>query len=174
MSNINGGLPARRCFGTSIALSVLASLMALSVARAAQLVTVTNPDPSRQAFSATFSQSSTDAINTSFGTVPAGKRLVIENESVSCYVYGGASILYTYLITNLGRTYLLLQKVGTRPGPFGSELDYYAGTFTSTMYADPQGLGTGDITFVLQATPGTTQVHCDGAIVGHKVPGPPP
>jgi len=126
------------------------------------------PDPSRQAFSATFSQSSTTgAISASFGTVPAGKRLVIENESLSCYVTQAATIQYAYVITNLGRTYLLLQKMGS-----AGFYDYYAGTYTSTMYADPTGLDTGDISVVVQASPayaGTTTVHCDGAIIGHSV-----
>src|SRR5689334_7142888 len=102
MFDISGRLPIRLRFDFSILLALLVTLMGLSVARAAQPVTVTNPvtianpvtsvsvnnpDPSRQAFSATFAQSATTTINASFGTIPAGKRLVIENESVACYVY---------------------------------------------------------------------------------------
>ncbi len=124
------------------------------------------PDPSRQPFGATFSQSSsTGAINVSFGTIPANKRLVIENESVACYVTGGSAIQYAFINTNLGRTFLLLQPMGS------SILQYYVGTFTNTMYADPSGLGTGDITFVAQASTSYTgsALHCDGAVVGHYV-----
>ncbi len=71
-------------------------------------------DPARQAYSAPFTQSSTGSLNVSFGTVPAGKRLVIESESVLCSISGGAQILYAYMYTNFGRTYLLLQKIGRR------------------------------------------------------------
>lgn len=186
MSSIYALSPIRRRIGFAKWLSMMVPLMSVSMAHAAEPGTVANPvtianpeqsvpvnspDPSRQAFSATFAQSSTTALNASFGTVPSGKRLVIENESMACYVSSGASILYAYIITSLGRTYLLLQKVGFDP-PLG--LDYYAGTFTSTIYADPKGLGTGDITFVLQASPGTAAVHCDGAIIGHNVVAPLP
>ncbi len=183
MSDVNHQFLMQRNVGFAIALLVVVALMSLRGAHAEQpviaasavangnpvrSVAVTNPNPARQAFSATFSQSSTTALNVSFGEVPSGKRLVIENESVACYASGEASILYAYMITNLGRTYLLLQKVGHN---YALALDYYAGTYTSTMYADPNGLGTGDITFVLQAAAGAT-VHCDGAIVGHNVASP--
>lgn len=184
MFNGNHQFLMRRSVGVAVSLFVLVALMSLRVAQAAQPETVTNPltianpvrsvavanpEPSRQAYSATFSQSSsTTALNVSFGTVPAGKRLVIENESLTCYTDSVGSILYAYLVTNLGRTYLLLQKMYSD----GGSLIYYAGTFTSTLYADPNGLGTGDITFVLQASPVTTALHCDGAIVGHNVASP--
>jgi hypothetical protein len=183
MFNVSGLSSMRRRCGVALPLSVLLSVTGIGVARAAQpetvtnpvtianpatSVTVKNPDPSRHAFGATFSQgSSTGAINAGFGTVPAGKRLVIENESLACYLTPSATILYAYINTNLGRTYLLLQRMGT-----GNGYEYYAGTYTSKMYADPNGLGTGDINFALQASPtysGPTIVHCDGAIIGHTV-----
>src|SRR5450432_147676 len=154
--------------------------MALRVTHAAQPetaanpvpnATVTTPDPSRQAFSASFSQSSNSgSVTASFGTVPDGKRLVIENESVLCSISAGGAILFAYLETNFGRTYLALQKIGG-----GGDFDYYTGTFTSTMYADPTGLGTGDITFFIQAPSAnsvTPALHCQGGIVDHTVAAP--
>jgi hypothetical protein len=130
---------------------------------------VTAPDPSRQAFSASFSGSSAGSLSASFGTVPDGKRLVIENESVLCSVSASGVILYAYMYTNFGRTYMLLQKTGGANG-----FDYYAGTFTSTMYGDPTGLGTGDITFFVQSASfqGAPALQCTGGIVGHTVASP--
>ena len=187
MTAVNCRFSRPRRIGVAKSILVLVSMTGMSLAIAAppeaatnpvpaanpaSNVTVTNPDPSRQAFSATFSLHSTAAaINESFGTIPAGKRLVIENESIVCSVSGG-SILYAYILTNLGRTYLLLQKMG-----FGTGFDYYAGTFTSRMYADPKGLGTGDITIFVQGWPAylaSTALNCDGAIVGHNVASPLP
>ncbi len=171
--------------GTALAKSIfgLASLAGVGMALAAAPDVATNPatvanpmpsavvtipDPSRQAYSASFTASSSGSLNASFGTVPDGKRLVIENESVFCSVSTGGSILYAYMYTNFGRTYLLLQKMG-----YSNGLDYYAGTFTSTMYGDPTGLGTGDITFFVQAAGyGIPALHCAGGIVGHNVSSP--
>jgi hypothetical protein len=190
MSPVNCSSSIPRRIGVAKSILVLVSLLGMNLATAAPPqavtdampaatpgtnVTVANPDPSRQAFSATFSLNSTaGAVNASFGTIPAGKRLVIENESIVCSVSGvsGGSILYAYLLTNLGRTYLLLQKMGS-----GGAFNYYAGTFTSTMYADPKGLGTGDITIFVQGSPAylaSTDLNCDGAIVGHTVASPHP
>ena len=176
MFNLSGLSSMRRRCGVALPLSVLLSVMGISVARAAQPVTdpmasaaVTTPDPSRTAYSASFSQTSgTGSVNASFGTVPDGKRLVIENESFLCTVSAGYPIIYAYVLTSFGRTYLLLQKTGSA-GAF----DYYEGTFTSTIYADPTGLGTADITFFVQAPSvynGTPALNCNGAIEGHTVP----
>lgn len=132
---------------------------------------VAAPDPARQAYSASFNETSTASLTASFGKVPNGKRLVIESESVLCSVTNPSPILYAYMYTNFGRTYMLLQKSGSASG-----FDYYAGTFTSTMFADPTGLGTGDISFFVQSAAsyyGSPVLHCTGSIVGHNVTAPP-
>jgi len=104
-----------------------------------------------------------------FGSVPAGNRFVIEEESVLCTVPSGGQIfdviIHSVYTSNMWHI-IPMQKTGDD----GSNI-HYVGTSTFKLYADPQSNSDNNPYIVLESTDETNN-FCNASISGHLIPLP--